>query len=501
LGRSIDEGFRIIEFHPFALTLTVIIGFTASGCGDAYSQGAENTGSGTPFVFDRLSSGQNADHGVADISISTGAETAAANTTSSAAFPLTVRPGKRYLEDAAGKPFLIHGEAAWSLIAQLTRENVNLYLDDRRARGFNTLLISLIEHRFSTNAPANAYNQQPFLTAGDYSTPNEQYFDHADWVLRRAAENGFLVLLVPSYMGAGGGSEGWYQEMVANGPTKLRQYGKYLGERYRHFTNIIWLHGADYNPPDRSVVTVIAEGIREFDTRALHSAQCEPGTSPIEYWRGEDWLNVNTVYTYGPVSSAALREYGRAEHMPFFLIESVYENERNATDQRLRAQAYQAVLSGATGQIFGNNPIWHFDGPGLYPAPVSWQRAMSGKGTQSMTHLRSLLSTVSWWMLEPDVSNRFLIDGLASGYDRAVAARAADRSFAIVYFPKIRKITLNLEDLAGPRIAARWYDPANGEFSNVNGSPFPATGSRRFRPDSKNSAGFGDWALLLDSQP
>jgi hypothetical protein len=114
LGRSIDEGFRIIEFHPFALTLTVIIGFTASGCGDAYSQGAENTGSGTLFVFDRLSSGQNADHGVADISISTGAETAAANTTSSAAFPLTVRPGKRYLEDAAGK----------DLVARISRAGV-----------------------------------------------------------------------------------------------------------------------------------------------------------------------------------------------------------------------------------------------------------------------------------------------------------------------------------------------------------------------------------------
>ncbi|MBV8361780.1 MAG: DUF4038 domain-containing protein [Deltaproteobacteria bacterium] len=53
---------------------------------------------------------------------------------------------------------------------------------------------------------------------------------------------------------------------------------------------------------------------------------------------------------------------------PFFLIESVYENDHNATDRRLRSGAYHAVLSGAAGQVFGNNPMWHFDGPGLYPA-------------------------------------------------------------------------------------------------------------------------------------
>ena len=75
------------------------------------------------------------------------------------AFPLAVRPGERYLDDAEGRPFLIHGDTAWSLIADLTREDVDLYLRDRRARGFNTLLVNLIESRFATNAPANAYGQ------------------------------------------------------------------------------------------------------------------------------------------------------------------------------------------------------------------------------------------------------------------------------------------------------------------------------------------------------
>jgi hypothetical protein len=123
-------------------------------------------------------------------------------------FPLAVKAGRRHLVDATGRPFLIHGDTAWSLIAQLTREDVLLYLDDRRARGFNTILVSLLEHRFATNAPANAYGEPPFLQPEAYNTPNRAYFRHADWVLRRAAERGFLVLLTPSYLGIGGGSEG-----------------------------------------------------------------------------------------------------------------------------------------------------------------------------------------------------------------------------------------------------------------------------------------------------
>ncbi len=141
----------------------------------------------------------------------------AAESAAQITFPLAVAPGGRTLVDAAGKPFLLHGEAAWSLIAQLRREDVEIYLADRRARGFNAILVSLIERKYASHAPNNAYGAAPFLVPGDFTTPNEAYFAHADWVLRRAAEEGFLVLLTPSYAGFEGGDAGWYREMVAAG--------------------------------------------------------------------------------------------------------------------------------------------------------------------------------------------------------------------------------------------------------------------------------------------
>jgi hypothetical protein len=47
----------------------------------------------------------------------------------------------------------------------------------------------------------------------------------------------------------------------------------------------------------------------------------------------------------------------------------------------------------------------------------------------------------------------------------------------------------------------RWYDPADGQFLTVAGSPFDASGLREFGGDlGRNSSGFEDWVLLLRSQ-
>ncbi|MER9028118.1 DUF4038 domain-containing protein [Mesorhizobium sp. M0674] len=411
-------------------------------------------------------------------------------------FPLGVEPGKRYLEDAAGCAFLINGDAAWSLIADLTREDADVYLRDRRARGFNTVLINLIEHRFARNAPANAYGDRPFLRDGDFSAPNEAYFRHADWVLRRARDLGFVVLLVPSYLGYGGGDQGWYQEMAAGGEKSLRAYGRFVGQRYGGLGNIIWVEGGDYNPPDKSLVRAVAEGIREIDPNALQTVHNAPETAALDYWRGEPWLSVDNVYTYEPVHAAALVQHASGE-MPYFLMESAYENEFGADAHRVRVQAYQAVLSGASGQIFGNNPIWHFGGPSLWPADTTWQQALDSPGARSMQVLHQYFSSIRWWELEPDTGNDFLIAGQGSYHARTMSARSKDGSFALVYLPNGRGITLDLEKLAGPQVSARWIDPSTGGSEAAPGSPF-SMNVRYFGPPKGDHT---DWMLELRTQP
>ena len=336
---------------------------------------------------------------------------------------------------------------------------------------------------------------------GDYARPNEKYFAYADQVLRRAQELGFLVLLTPSYAGNNGGDEGWYQEMANVGSSTLRAYGRYLGNRYKGFTNIIWVHGGDFDPPNKDLVRAIAEGIQELDQNNLHTAHGSPGSSALDYWRGEPWLQVNNVYTYEPVFVAALQQHAAAERMPFFLMESAYENEHGVTEARLRGQAYQAVLAGAFGHVFGNNPIWHFDGPGLYQVNESWQQALDSRGANSMTHLCRLIGAERWWLLEPDVEHALLTGGIGNGDLRAMAARARDGSFALLYLPSARRITLDLRQLAGQSVDARWYDPSSGRFLSVPGAPLDAGRSVALRPPGRNDAGYSDWVLELTALP
>jgi hypothetical protein len=143
------------------------------------------------------------DPAIAQASASGPLDRAARSAASASIFPLAVKPGKRHLVDAAGRAFLDPRDTAWSLIAQLTREQVDLYLDDRRTRGFNTILVSLIESYYSADPPANAYGERPFHSQGlmsvlpfeafpDYTASNEAYFAYADWVLRRAADTGIF---------------------------------------------------------------------------------------------------------------------------------------------------------------------------------------------------------------------------------------------------------------------------------------------------------------------
>lgn len=412
-------------------------------------------------------------------------------------FPLRIEAGKHYLTDKAGKPFFMHGEAAWSLIADLTEEEALVYLEDRKARGFNTILVSLIEHRFAHNAPANTYGERPFADGADFAVPNETYFAHADRILQKACELGFLVMLTPAYLGYGGGIDGWYEEMTQAGAKNLDFYGRFVGRRYRDFDNIMWVNGGDFDPPDKDLVKAVANGVMQEDPDALATVHDAPETVPLEFWGYEPWLKVNNVYTYGPVYAAAIREHRIGRGMPFFLMESAYEYEQDGTDEhRVRTQAYQAILSGAFGHLFGNNPIWHFGGPGLQPPTMTWRVALDSPGTRSMEVLHDFVSSIEWWQLEPDSRNTFLVDGIGKDMKRAVAATAGDGSFAVVYMPDNKGVTVDLARLSASPVDARWRDPTSGQVSVIDGSPF-AAGMQYFKPPRNNARGYPDWILEL----
>jgi hypothetical protein len=388
--------------------------------------------------------------------------------------------------DSRGTPYLLQGDAGWSLIANTTKEEATAYLQNRHAKGFNAVLVNLIEHKFAKNAPRNAYGEAPFPDVSNLGVPNERYFEYADWVVREAARNGITVLLAPVYLGYTGLDEGFYDEVMANGPEKCQAYGRFLGRRYASFDNIIWVMGGDRDPgPAREDVDMVAYGIRESDTRHLMSAHCHSESSPVEQYPGT-WLQVSSSYAYEIVHQRLTWDYERKPAMPLFLIESVYEGEHNSSEVQVRRQAYWAVLCGEFGHVMGNLPIWSFS--------KGWQAAMDLPGSVGMMHWGRLFRSLPWQDLVPDSDHKRVTAGIGEfwGNDYLAAAATPDGSVLVAYMPSARTFTVDTDTLARGRVNAWWFDPRSGK--TTSGGGFDAAGPRDFTPPSE-----GDWVLVLEN--
>ena len=211
--------------------------------------------------------------------------------------PLSVGPDRRHLVDHSGHAVLIQGDAAWSLVVNTMVDDATWYLDQRRAQGFNVILINLIERLFASNAPRNLMGDEPFTVPGDFTTPNESYMAHAEQILDLARARGIIVILYPAFLGYprphypgyGGQAEGWYDEVVANGRDGCRAYGEYLGRRFGSYENGIWSIGADRNPEDaRAGLEALASGIKTTAPGCLMTAQMLP-----EHSAAEEYLTPN----------------------------------------------------------------------------------------------------------------------------------------------------------------------------------------------------------------
>jgi len=168
-------------------------------------------------------------------------------------------------------------------------------------------------------------------------------------------------------------------------------------------------------------------------------------------------------------------------------MESTYEDEHDATEEKLRRQAYEAVLAGGFGHVFGNNPMWHFDGPGIFRERHTWKQALGSRGAQSMTHLSNILHRAKWWTLKPEAGG----EG-----DGPVVSRAADGSALLAYLPKGGSVEVDLAKMAGPNVRLNWYDPSDGALSEI---PQPAAQKSVLKSPGRNAAGFPDWVLLAES--
>jgi hypothetical protein len=424
------------------------------------------------------------------------------------AFPLKPDAAQRRLVDQRGQPFFINADTPWLIFYKTTEEEAQLYLDNRKAKGFTTVMVHLLAYQETL---ANRAGATPLKNLEDFSTPDPRFFRYAEQVVEMAAKRDLLVMIAPVWIGCCEGS--WRGIMKANGVEKNRALGQYIGKRFKRFKNVMWIMGGDKDPGEYfDLIRAQADGIRGQAPHQLMTAHPGSPNSARDVYEGQPWLALNATYTYSPeiltvgrpqhhVYAASLRDYQRTPPMPFFLLETAYENERNSTPQMIRRQAYWSVLSGSCGHALGNKPIYEF-GDG-------WREALDARGSQDMARMGALFRSMKWETLVPDSDHRFAVagfgtfDGAASkdarhavGYDYVTTAASADGTLAVAYLPVGGALTVDLTRMSG-MVKAEWFDPTSGARTPAAGGPQRNEGTHEYSAPGENAGGGQDWVLVL----
>lgn len=211
-----------------------------------------------------------------------------ASTFATVAPKLKVTENRRYLQYENGKPFFYPGDTAWEPFHRLNREEATQYLTNRAQKGFTVIQAVVLAQLGGLTVP-NPYGDLPLID-GDPAKPNEAYFRHVDFIVNKTEELGMLVRMLPTW-----GSH-WALGKAAFNPTNARQYGRFLGARYKDKA-IIWILGDDRsitNDVERAIIDAMADGLTEGDggahLKTFHPIG--PGLSSIKL-HGAPWLDFN----------------------------------------------------------------------------------------------------------------------------------------------------------------------------------------------------------------
>ena len=419
----------------------------------------------------------------------------AARVWAGSAYPLQSVPGQHYLIDQNGVPFFIQGDSPWYLTEALVGSDVDYYLSNRWVQGYNSVILDLVAQNKDDGQPydGNIYGQLPFTGTipGPYTNLlswNLNYFTNVDAVIERAGYYGINVFAYPLYDGYQGTS--WYAQMIGNSSNALWTYGNFIGNRYKGFTNLVWVGAGDDdepNAPNASLWNIVANGILSADTNHLITAQASRPSSALYYG---DFITLNSSYGGQFPYMEALQDYQNAPILASFAREPYYEN-RNVTGTPYTALdcrhfAYWAVLSGDMGHFYGDEFQWPFL-PG-------WQAEMWDAGATSITNVFRLMETRPWWNCVPDSTHVTVTSGYGTygGANYVACTREATGKTVIAYVPQdVVTLTVDLSKVSGSAINAWWYNPASGQSNPIG--VYGTTGTQTFQTPDAN-----DWVLVLD---
>ena len=420
---------------------------------------------------------------------------------------LQVSENKRFLVYQDGTPFFYLGDTGWELFHRLNKADAEKYLENRRAKGFTVIQAVALAELDGLNTP-NTEGNKPLIN-NDPQKPDEEYWKHVDWVIKKAEEKGLYIGLLPTW-GDKVDPQRWGKGPKIFNKENAFGYGKWIGSRYKDYRNIIWINGGDRQGGGDNfpVWEALAEGIKSVDKNHLMTFHPMGENSSSQWFHNSSWLDFNMAQTgHGQRSYAAykriiVRDYNLKPVKPCLDGEPRYEDHPVNwnpdvmgwfDDADVRQALYWNLFSGAFGHTYGCHPIWQMKTPGREAVGLArnnWYDVLDLAGASDLIHARRLMESRPFLSRVPDQS--LLVPSYYPETDYVVATRGD--GYAFIYFPTGWSAEIDLGKMGVEAVHSYWYDPRTGESTLIE--TIDDMRPRRFNPPSTGRG--NDWVLILD---
>jgi len=425
--------------------------------------------------------------------------------------PVDISENGRYLVNEDGSPFFYLGDTAWELFHRLDREEADLYLSNRAAKGFTVIQAVVLSQIGGLDDP-NPYGDLP-LANNDPSSPNEDYFRHVDYIVDRAASMGLVIGMLPTW---GSYWSSLNPEQVIFTVSNAWEYGLFLGKRYQD-KPVIWILGGDHNihtEEEYRIIESMALGLREGDggRHLITFHPRGPGFSS-DYFQDAAWLDFNMYqsshaghdhdnglfaehdYSLTPVKPTLDGE-PRYENLQVGFYWNGFNRMDRFDDYDVRQAAYWSILAGACGHTYGHSSVWQMYAPGrtsIIAAVMPWYDALDHPGAFQIGNLRKLFEARPFNRLVPN--QKMIKNGPETGGAKIRAAIADNGSFAMVYTPRGEPFTIDKSGVDARYIKAIWFDPRYGISY-----PLHTGDTKGIQTYTPPTSGRGqDWILIIEN--